>query len=256
MHGFLNPIRTVIKTGDMEQIAQLEQGLKQMLHGLANVYTSANFRKLTPQDAIFLISECTNFVMNKFSMIGLDEIREAFQMASSGEIDANLKTYGGDFNIQMLGDVLSKYLKKRNRIVAMVQDQQKKEKNAITEAEKQKMNEDAKQHVIDEYKRLKDRYHHDFEIDESVIGPTWAQILLNAGLIDFEENEKRAIWQDAKLKTKQEYIKMLSKPEHKRNIISIRNIVNDFKRDIYGNDFKARQTVIYSKLLVIKSIIS
>jgi hypothetical protein len=118
------------------------------------------------------------------------------------------------------------------------------------------MNEDAIQHVIDEYKRLKDRYDHDFDIDESVIGPTWAQILLNAGLIDFDENEKRAIWQDAKLKTKQEYIKMLSKPEHKRNIISIRNIVNDFKRDIYGDDFKARQTVIYSKLLVIKSIIN
>lgn len=70
------------------------------------------------------MKECTDFVLERFSFIGVEEIKQAFRLAASGENDVDLNTYHGKFNVNLLGKVLISYKEYRLKIASAIAEQQ------------------------------------------------------------------------------------------------------------------------------------
>ena len=67
----------------------------------------------------FVISECVRLVFEKYSYLALDEIREAYRQKVAGEIKIKgAEMYGGVFNADNLGKVLTAYNLERKKVMA------------------------------------------------------------------------------------------------------------------------------------------
>lgn len=89
-----------------------------------------------------VMEEAVRFVLEKFSQLGVKEIRAAYRAWASDQIEVeNAEIYGGVFNIRQLGSVLSGWVVYRNRIIAAYERQKSNdeiERKAAERAEKWK----------------------------------------------------------------------------------------------------------------------
>lgn len=68
-----------------------------------------------------VVQEAIRLIMNKFSKLGLNEIREAYREFASGEIKVQgAEMYGGEFNVATLGKILTAYSTHRAKILAEI----------------------------------------------------------------------------------------------------------------------------------------
>lgn len=68
-----------------------------------------------------VLSECTQFILAKFPGLGVNEIREAYRMKASGELEipkGKGEMWGGVFNADQLGAVLAAYMEHRRKALA------------------------------------------------------------------------------------------------------------------------------------------
>ena len=64
-----------------------------------------------------VLDECTRFILEKFPMIAVSEIRAAYRAWASGEITPeNAEMYGGVMDVRQLGKILSCWVEYRNKI--------------------------------------------------------------------------------------------------------------------------------------------
>lgn len=68
-----------------------------------------------------LMKECALFVNQHFYAFGVEEIKQAFRLAASGETSVDLNTYYGKFNVTMLGNVLNAYKDHRLNIAKAIE---------------------------------------------------------------------------------------------------------------------------------------
>lgn len=71
-----------------------------------------------------LLKECTDFVLDQFAFLGVEEIKQAFRLAASSETTVDLNTYHGRFNVNILGKALNAYKEYRQPIVKLIFEQQ------------------------------------------------------------------------------------------------------------------------------------
>lgn len=256
VHYSENNIRQIIRSGDKKKIEQTGIEIMQMIHTCINLFTSVPLDKQNQTDVKILISMSKDFIIENFSMLNVKEILDSFKLASLGKTDASLQTYHGKFTIDMLSDVLNSYLKYRNRIICSFNDKLKAEKLQQEQQDKEEKNKQARNQVIQLFNDLKEQYHETGEFDESKIKPFQAKILIETGMIDFPEDEKREIFEQAKIKVqknlKQEVQKNIFNPVQLR---SIRSMLNDFENGMKNISLKSQIVSEYSKMLIIKSIL-
>lgn len=104
--GMERPIRTVITQ------AGVIQEIDQIVIDIWGHYCGADIDNLTNEFA----DEARGLIINKYSSLGVNEIREAFILASTNQIDVNLAAYHGKISLQVIGNCLSKYMALRNKI--------------------------------------------------------------------------------------------------------------------------------------------
>ena len=73
-----------------------------------------------------MLAECCEFFKNHFASLAPEEIVTAFRMAASRELDVDAALYGGNFNVERLGGVLSAYRAHRNKAQASMEQARKK----------------------------------------------------------------------------------------------------------------------------------
>ena len=118
--GQKHNIRKIVKGCDLSAIKELRSLLSVKLLFLANTYTGAKFQspKPTKEEAATILT-CTEFVIDMYPQLSLDEIEQAFKMAYSGKVQTkDLETYYGKFTVQLLGKILSSYNKFRSQIIS------------------------------------------------------------------------------------------------------------------------------------------
>lgn len=251
------PIRAIVKTGNSLELIRQESNIINALHAIAEIYTSADFSKLTEEDAKFTLNEMKNFVVEHYSMLSINELREAFSLAASGKIKADLRAWNGKFTISMIGDVLSAYLSFSNNLIYQYDKQNTLLLSRNKEAENKAKNEQARQEVIQAYLELKEQYKEDLEIDEKKIFFHWGKILVEAGYINFEKDEKLEIYKEAETLVKKDLNKELAdnqQPTKKRELRKLIEIINSKDQENPKN-FKNKVHAKYSILIVKKSII-
>lgn len=252
-----NSIRKELQSEDSERIAICRAHVKQMIHTVVVLYTSANFDKQDKTTTDILMSESANFVLKNYPMLNPSEIKTAFEFAASHKTNADISTYYGKFTIQMLGDVLNAYFRFRQNAIARVDKKVEIEHNRQRKSDADAKNKQTIQDVIDLFGALKTEYQNSGEFNETKIKSFQGKILVDAGLITFTRQEKVEIYNEAK-ETVTKQIKtgvqdMTLKSTERRTLKSmLTDIVNGDEKD----DFKSRVNSEYSILLIKKSIIA
>lgn len=259
--GQTHNIRTLLKDGGLETRENIEDTLSLSILFLANAYTGANFSNPPTEEQQFTINACTTFVVEMFPMIGLKEIELAFKMASAGKFHKlNLETYYGKFTVQFLGKVLNAYLTHRKKVLGTYSEQERLERNKQVKEDLDFRNENTHVHVLESYEKLKANWskHGNIESLEKIVCSYWAKILVKQGKIVFTLEEKREILKESKIQVECELKKELDngenqKPAHRRTLTGIlQRIANNEQEPT----FKLKVLNMYSKLIIIKSIIN
>lgn len=126
--GLDNPIRNVINTDRVGTIAKLEAMIKEIWEH----YCGADPSMLTTP----FVKEAKVLILDKFGGLGLNEIREAFRLASVNVIDCNLTAYGGKISLQTIGKCLDKYVEYRKPIASeVIKKRMEQEKEKQTQAD-------------------------------------------------------------------------------------------------------------------------
>lgn len=100
-----------LRRGISEDVVMFTTALSAELEFVAQAYTGC------PNTKEMVWDECMDFVVVRFGMLNIHELRHAFRLAASGELgDVNLKAYYGTFTVGMLGEVLTSYLERRKAL--------------------------------------------------------------------------------------------------------------------------------------------
>jgi len=199
LQGRTNNIRSVLKLKDERQIKVMKNELSLSILVIANTYTGANFDKPLSQENEILINECTNFVCEFYPMLSLSEIHKAFKMAVAEKFDINIETYYGKFNVSILGKVLKSYCDYRNKLIQAYEQEKDKLQKKIEREEIERRNEITRKQVVKKYLDLKEKYN---ETGDDLlfrkIKPYWCKILIDKGLINLTDEQKKECWKIAK----------------------------------------------------------
>lgn len=200
------------------------------------------------------IQEAALFIVQKFPMLGLGDIWEAFKMVGAKELDVDLRAYYGTFSIIAIGEMLNTYLKYRNTILSKVQDEvEQAEKKAKEEAEKEAKNAEAQQQVVFEYQlALKAKDELPMFTHWNQVPTHWAKIVFDAGIIEqLADDQKAAMKQKARKLASYELDKIIfSDSARQTEKADARRMKKDFDADKRNEDFVAMWLNIYSKLRI------
>lgn len=84
-----------------------------------------------PNTESVTIDECAATVLSHYSHFNVSEIREAFRMASVGEIEVNMNAYYGLFSVRVIGEIMSAYNEHRTQAARQVRARMQAEQDAI-----------------------------------------------------------------------------------------------------------------------------
>ena len=196
-------------------------------------------------------NECLLLLRKEFRSIGVEEIRHAFRLASSGTINANLIAYRGVFTVQMFGAVLSKYVEYRRKVHAEIVnrehatafDRRQQEKQARWKAEFEELT-----------RRIIGLTKENNEIGEwGQVGVGWFEILEKNGLIAVNDTYKAASWIESK---KQAVRDFLSESSGLSDTVESSAIKRELIKDPDGFPEKLKQKalLVYRKKLAFLSL--
>ena len=142
----------------------------------------------------FVLDECTRFVLEKFPMIAIPEIRAAYRSWASGEIETgNAEMYGGTMDVRQLGKVLSAWVEYRNKIYF----------NYCKEAERIAAEKKEEEDKIFAAKYFAENFHSILEGYKAKV-EKWDDVpvflydaLIERGMIQFEDGERKRILAEA-----------------------------------------------------------
>ena len=249
-----NSLRDVLKSNDEQRIKEQYRNLNIALVIIANTYTGANFgTKLNDIDKN-IIKSCADFILEFHSGLNMKEIEHAFKIASSGKFDINIETYFGKFNVSILGKVLKAYQQLRNKIIVQIEEAEKKEQQKLKQEQDKekidKLNAETRSYVIDQYKQIKETGN----IPDN-IPAYWAKILVEQGIIDFNQRKKNLIYSEAKNNVQATLAKKLAANTTKTiDKINIRRQLKLIFSEKSNVDLDAMFLNEYSKLIVLKSL--
>tara|TARA_R100001443_G_scaffold57634_2_gene68347 strand:- start:10599 stop:11384 length:786 start_codon:yes stop_codon:yes gene_type:complete len=248
--------RSVLKSNNEQQIQQQFNKLCLSILFLANTYTGAKFQNPPSEDDKNTLRSCAKFIIDMFPQLGQCELELIFQLAAAGKFNINLETYYGKFSVNFLGKLLTNYLTFRNKIILTYEKEKEKDQAKEQQQQAEEKNQRTKEQIIEKYRVLKQSFEELGVLPEfDDVQSFWAKILIDANIIHFTENEKKCIWEEAKAKTeriiKNEYCKASLTDRNKKNL---RNLIKKISEGKQDNDFNSKAVIVYSKMLIIKSI--
>lgn len=141
----------------------------------------------------FVLEGCVDLVMDQFSLLGLQEIGLAFQMAAAGRFDFELNLYGS-FDAGILGKVLGAYVRERRGVLAGVSRALEVSENSELERRQLAARREAALALFPEQleeRRGKLKCWQDVPFH-------WYDLARDLGMISFEKGEAMAIYKEAK----------------------------------------------------------
>ncbi len=120
----------------------------------------------------------------------------------------------------------------------------------------QELNEQVKKDVCKKYDDFKALFLNEGIIpDLNDIRSYWAKILIDTGIINFTEDERKQIWLESKDLTEKEIKKEILNVRGSVTKRRLKGILKTISNGEQSTDFTRSATANYSKLLIIKSII-
>lgn len=107
------------------------------------------------------IDECAATILAHYPHFNVAEIREAFRMASIGDLDVNMNAYYGLFSVRIVGDILSAYSDHRTQVVRQVRARMQAEQDAAENEQRAEMLKEKFGTIADQFAALQaknDRY--------------------------------------------------------------------------------------------------
>jgi hypothetical protein len=244
VEGFLEPIRKF----DRQKIAPV---IAENIMICARIYCGMKDSEIMKETVI----EASKFVISKFAHLGVNEIKDAFQMAAANEFEnVNMTAYFGQMSIATLGDILDAYTKHRNKTVAKYLElKENAQKQYDKEVEKEERNNAA---------RLKIKT----DIEAAIISiqqgvyfwQTWhevpvhyAEIAVGAGWVEVSPEFKKNIWEESKELAKKELIKTAQ--DHS-NLVEARKAKQILMQNIESQIISEPAKRIYAKRLIFEYI--
>lgn len=139
-----------------------------------------------------VLEDCIDLVLQKFSFLGIHEIKEAYLQFSAGEFNAKGGAmYGGEFNAGNLGAVLAGYNLRRKKIVAAYIERMTDKKFADRK-------ETERQQAREAFDRKFPQLLREYSGEWQDVPAFWYDAAQNRRLIDIDVAEAQSIYKEAK----------------------------------------------------------
>lgn len=175
------------KIRDVQTHPKFKDNLYEVIKTIWEIYCGADPTMLTDE----FLHEASQNIIKKFGMLGVNEIKEAFRLASNNVISSDLRSFGGRISVQVIGKTLDSYLEYRKPIAAEIMKEQN-EQNRI-------------QKEIDDSQSRNDYQKIVFEFWESGQPKQWQdcpyyflETLLELGIVELEQHKKHEFYKSAK----------------------------------------------------------
>jgi hypothetical protein len=133
------------KIRDVQHLPKFQEKIDEVIKNIWEIYCGADPAMLTDE----FVKEASDNIVRKFSMLGVNEIKEAFRLASNNVISSDLRSFGGRISIQVIGKTLDSYLEYRKPIAAEILAEQREEQRIKDEAADMKSRNDYQKAVIE-----------------------------------------------------------------------------------------------------------
>lgn len=186
--------------------------------------------------------ECVRLILTKFKNIGVFEIREAYRLKAAGHLKApGAEMWGGEFNADQLGKVLSAYVEHRKKIIAeFLEEKQRAEESAETKRRRKEFDE--------KFPRMIEQAREEKK-DWRDVPEYWYDAARIRGMFSFEPGEANAIFAEAKKLAKIEF-----QNEKEEAPIMQRAKLQAAALGV-GDDFEFRAKRIARKITVLRKLI-
>jgi hypothetical protein len=248
-----------MKGNNSTLIDELKIKLTFAIMELANVYTGAKFTKPPTKDQAQVLAACSKIVLRDYVCLSLEELDEAFSLAVSGQFEGiNIETYYGDFTPKILGTILKSYLVYRRKVLGAYNHQLQLSENKKKAIDLDERNNNTQKHVFEQYNDLKERFNEsgDLELLEKEVCAYWGKILVQNNIITFTHDQKKEIVIEAKELTRKAIKTEMNESINPNERRSLRTVLQDIGAGEQNASFDLKWKNLYSKLIIIKSIIN
>lgn len=104
---------------------------------------------------VTVISECVRVFRQRYGGLSIREIRTAFDLAATGEIEANFKAYGGVFTVGIFADVMTSYQRFRRKVHDAIMKEKDKHEAQEHERRHVERHDKFKSDVYDHFEQLR-----------------------------------------------------------------------------------------------------
>lgn len=195
------------------------------------------------------IIESAALLREKFSGIGMDEVLEAFKLAASKQIDANLAAYSGQFTVRIFGEVMAAYIDYRRPLVVEIEKRKSEIEAERLEQEKQERNQRTRKEIIEEFAGMCAGTVQPFS-SPSGIPDFWARILTDEKLV-FGDAET---WKEAKRIVVERFktARNLAMPDETMSEYDAKQVMYQLQNDpeIFPESLRPRAEILYGQLIV------
>lgn len=244
VEGYLQPIRKF----ERQTIAPV---IAENIMICARLYCGMKDSEIMKETVI----EAAKFTIQKFSHIGVNEIKDAFQMAAANEFqDVNMTAYFGQMSISTLGDILDAYTKHRNKTIAKYLDlKEKAQKQYDREVEKEEKNNAARQKIKNDIEAAIISIQQGIQYWQSWrdVPIHYAEIAVSEGWIEVSPEFKKRVWEESKILAKKELIETA---QDFSNLLEAKNakqlLMQNIEKEIISEPAKR----IYAKRLIFEYV--
>lgn len=199
------------------------------------------------------MSEAVRFVLSQFGHLCPSEIREAFRLAASQKIEANISAYGGAFSCRILGDVLSAYEDYRALAFRRVRAKENEQQAALKEKERAEELKKEFGDFSDMLSRVMQRNPYPTFAD---IPKIFALAVFERKLISVSHDEKGPAWIQAKhlavSRIPGRILAATSRTE-RSELLQIKQRL-EADPETFPDELKAEATAIYAQILLYKQL--
>ena len=216
---------------------------------------AASYCGASADDTLTIVwDECADWLRKHYPSLIADELLEAFRFASSPRCahPVNFAAYSGRFTVEILKQVMAAYMAERNAIHHAIERglvEMTAEHAAQVEAEK---NRSARAQFVSEFRQMKADAH----VPEfSDIRFWWFDALVEVGEINFAEDEKKELWEQAAQILRTERIDDAGSDRF--NTVGIRRLLQQWTdTEAVPEEWRGRRENIYKKLLIRQALMN
>ena len=244
VEGFLQPIRKF----DRQMIAPV---IAENIMICARLYCGMKDSEIMKETVI----EAAKFTIQKFSHLGANEIKDAFQMAAANEFqDVNMTAYFGQMSIATLGDILDAYTKHRNKTIAKYLElKDKAQKQYDKEVEKEERNNAARQKIKTDIEAAIISIQQGIYFWQSWhdVPVHYAEIAIANGWLEVSGEFKTRIWNESKELAKKELIET---SQDLSNLVEAKKAKHLLMKSIESEIISEPAKRIYAKRIIFEYI--